>query len=805
LNTLWNKIWADLWQAKGRSLLAILSITIGVFCVGTLFGMIDLQLSKMDAAHRESKPSHINLILRSDADLTLLPAIKSIPGVSGIDRLTPLTVRYKLRDNPEWQMGTLIIRPETSTQHYDITTLSSGNWPTNDHIAVEHLSAKYSGLQAGDSVQFEVLGSIKAVPISGVVRHPFVKPPSFGGQVNFFGSKELASQFGIKRNTFRQILVQITSPYSTDKAREVAKLIRTLLNEHHIDVNVTLLQDPKKHWGRPFFAGINNILQLMALASLALASVLIFNTVSAHITQQTSQIGIMKSLGAGIGTVAKVYLIETLFVAVFAVVCAIPLSLATAHLSSCKLLALFNIECNHFSYSPRAIYFMILGGLFAPLLAALIPILRGATMNVREAIASYGLAGDFGRNRFDCWVERFGARFLSTLYASALGNLFRRKGRLLLTQNVLIIAGVMFLVLMSLIASVNLTLDNEMARSRYSVRLGFSQDQPLQKIVELAKSSTKTQQVELWQRHPIEITRNGTVLHPKGSLGIQMLAVPAINSFYQPLIETGRWLQATDARQRVIVLNAETAKLNGINVGDNVEIQLGSTNQTWQVIGLYRWLVGNNYAVEPLYAPFETVEPISHGKSFASFALLNAPEVTTLIEEADYLHQLKQIFQDNNIQLDVYTTIAKLEQRQFARNQFKPVVGTLSGLAALIAVVGSIGLSGTIAIGILQRTREIGVLRAIGAPSKAIFWLFLLEGILHGITAWLVSAPIAYLVARPIAQQLGKTMFGIQLDFAFNVMALGYWLGAVILLAWAASVLPARNATKLTVRECLGY
>ena len=81
---------------------------------------------------------------------------------------------------------------------------------------------------------------------------------------------------------------------------------------------------------------------------------------------------------------------------------------------------------------------MLLGGLFVPLLAALGPILRGASMSVRDAIASYGLGGDFGSNRFDLWVERIGALFLPTLYAAALGNLFRRKGRLLLTQSVLI-------------------------------------------------------------------------------------------------------------------------------------------------------------------------------------------------------------------------------------------------------------------------------------------------------------------------------------------------------------------------------
>ena len=96
-------------------------------------------------------------------------------------------------------------------------------------------------------------------------------------------------------------------------------------------------------------------------------------------------------------------------------------------------------------------------------------------MPVREAISSYGSGIDFGTDWFDVWVEKLASGILPTLYAAALGNLFRRKGRLILTQSVLIIAGVMFLVLMSLIASINLTLDNEMARSHYAVRFGQAQ------------------------------------------------------------------------------------------------------------------------------------------------------------------------------------------------------------------------------------------------------------------------------------------------------------------------------------------
>ena len=803
MNTLRYKIWADFRLHKTRSLLAVVNIAIGVFCVGTLVGMIDLQLSKMDAAHQHSQPSHINLILRNDADLSLLENIQKIADVAGLDTMTPLTVPFRLKGQTDWSMATVIIRLDYSGQQFDKTALQSGEWPAAGKLAIENLSAQASGLTAGDSVEFDTAQGPQTLQINGTVRHPFVKPPKFGGQLYFFADLSSAELFGVPAHSFRQLLVQTTRPYSADKARSVAVDIRDLLTRQHIGVSATLLQDPEKHWGRPFLAGVNLVLQMMALVSLALASALITNTVAAHITQQTCQIGVMKALGAGKGLIAGLYLSETLLMALAAILLALGPSLLGANVSSCKLLELFNIDCGPFTVSSRALWWMLLGGLFTPLLAALGPVLRGASLTVKTAIASYGLGSDFGSSRFDLWLERLGAGFLPTLYAAALTNLFRHKQRLLLTQSVLIIAGVMFLVLMSLIASLNFTLDNEMARSPYTVRLGFSADQSREKVLAVINSVPGAAKIETWRRQPLEMLKNGAALRQKGALGTQLLAVPASSELYKPLIETGRWLEATDAGQQMLVLSADTAAMNGIQVGDNLDVKVGGVLAAWRVIGLYRWLAGNNFSVEPVYAPLETLRKSGQDDGRISFALVDAA-LDDPKAETDYLRLLKQKFQENHIKLDVFNTFSKQEQSQFARNQFNSVIGALLGLSAMIASVGGIGLSGALAISVLQRTREIGVMRAIGAPAKAIFGLFLLEGCLHGAVSWLLCVPLAYLASEPLSAELGKTMLGIKLDYAFAWPAVFYWLLAVFLLTCLAAYGPARKAARLTVKESLG-
>jgi len=806
LKVLVYKVWGDLWLSKSRSLLAIISMAAGIICVGTIFGMIDLQLSKMDLAHQKSQPSHINLMLNRDVDLSMLEAIKSLPSVADVDTMSQVTIYFRRDKESAWTLATLIIRPDYTGQRLDKTALEAGSWPTDNHLAIENLSAQFSGLTIGDSIELKTSGGEQSLllPITGVVRHPFVKPPKFGGQVHFFATTSTGLPFGIVANSFRQLLVQINPPYSEDQARRTAGNIRNLLAQHAIGTTVTLLQDPQKHWGRPFLSGINGVLKFMAMTALALASILILNTVSAHLILQRNQIGVMKALGASTFTVAKIYLSETFLMALIATIIAIPFGLAAAYFSSCELLKLFNINCGGFDFSLRAVLYMLLGGLLVPLMSAFIPIVRSSFMTVRDAIADHGLSADFGSSHFDVLTERISARLLPTFYAAAFCNLFRRKASFILTQSVLIIAGTVFMILMSLIASLNLTVDNEMARSQFAIRLSFSIDQTEQQIIEISHSFPVFEQLEFWQRLSINMLKDGKDLRYKGNLGSQLLAIPSAASMYHPLIESGRWLQASDAGKRFIIVSADTAKLNNIQVGNTLEMSMASGKQTWQVIGIYRWVVAGNYVVEPVYAPLETLRALTQGKNMASFALLKA-SVANRQEEADLLSLLKQRFQDNNIKLDVYNTQAQLEQNQFTRNQFKPVLGTLSGLAVMIAIVGGIGLSGALAISVMQRTREIGVLFAIGASSNVIHRLFLLEGLLQGFVAWVMSIPLAYLVAEPIAKELGKTMLGVELDFTFNMNAVFYWLVIVLLLTWGASYWPARKASKLTVRECLQH
>ncbi len=137
--------------------------------------------------------------------------------------------------------------------------------------------------------------------------------------------------------------------------------------------------------------------------------------------------------------------------------------------------------------------------------------------------------------------------------------------------------------------------------------------------------------------------------------------------------------------------------------------------------------------------------------------------------------------------------------------QFNIIIGMLLVMALLLAVVGGLGLMGTMSINVLERTREIGVLRAIGASNGAIRQIVMVEGQLIGLLSWLLGAATARLLSQPLSNAVGLLLLHAPLSYTFSIGGALIWLAIVVLLAALASLLPAWNASRLTVREVLAY
>ncbi|MBI4673655.1 MAG: FtsX-like permease family protein [Chloroflexi bacterium] len=801
MRVLWTKVWYDLWHYKVRTLLAVLSIAAGVFAVGVVFGMTDQLLSGMDAAHQAVTPSHLNMQLTRYATREQIEGIKNVEGVLDVEPYNLITLNYRFDPQAEWKQGTIVLRENWTQQRMDMTQLKQGAWPRKDNVAIERLSSSYYGADIGDTVWFKQGDRIREFTVAGKVRHPFVPPPQFGGQAYLFMSREGMERFGVPKGKFSFVYVRVT-PYSDAYAREVATDIKDRLATQGIGVEATFYQNPTKHWGRMYIEGINFVMQVLAVVSLLLSVVLVYNTLTALVTQQTNQIGILKAIGGRAGTILQVYLTGVLVYGLLALLIALPLGVYLAWAITGSFLNLFNIDYTEFRISTSALLLQIAAATLVPLVAGFLPVLNGARLTVREAIASYGLGGDFGSNRFDRFVERVGARLLPTQYATALGNMFRHKGRLLLTQVVLVSAGAMFLIVMTLASSMNYTLDTYFASHHYDLTVYLSGLTRASRALDLAYSAKGVTRAEVQLSLPATIRKEGQRVQDAG-WGASAVGIDPASNFFSERIVQGRWLLPDDT-ERVAVLNYDTAKKNNIRVGEMLTLDLGPFGKReWRVVGLYQLIFNNGgFAADSIYVPLNALADAT--KQYDRATMLY---VQTAAHDETYVEgvrtQLKALSNERNINL--FYLLTEIELRDTGEGQFNIVVSMLLSLAVIVAMVGGIGLMGALSISVVERTKEIGVLRAIGARTRTILGMFVMEGILQGVLSWCISVLLALLLSEPMSDILGRMIFNMPLDFLYNYGAMATWLGVVLVISIFASILPARNATRVSVRDSLAY
>ncbi|RLT47356.1 MAG: hypothetical protein DWI62_00275 [Chloroflexi bacterium] len=803
MSVLWAKLWFDLWHQKVRTVLVVTSVAAGVFAVGGIFGMSDQLIGGMDESHRKTQPSHINMFLQHAVGLANAEQLAKLTGVEGVDLGNQISVRYKMQQSAEWLGGNIVTRSDYAQQTYDVVTLKAGSWPTRNTIGVERLTAQYFGLKVGDNVLLEMPDETsRAFEITGLMRQPLVEPPQFGGDAVFFMDNQGLERLGIPNGRYFNLKAR-TEPYSEENARAAAAQIKDRLAKDRISVGATLFQGPTEHWARPLVEGVQLVLEVLAVVSLLMSVVLVTNTVTAIITEQTNQIGIIKAIGGTRRVIGRLYLSGVAFYGVLAFFISVPLGALLAFGASRWFLNMFNIEHEIFELSRRAFGFQVAAALAVPLLAALHPVLRGVAITVRQALASYGLGtGQFGRGRFEQALERAGLGRLPAGPALALGNMLRRKERLLLTQVVLIAAGAMFISVLSLNESLVFTLDTDLARRAYNIRFVFGREERFNRVLPMVNAMPEVAAAELWYVHPVSVLRAGQRAREVGS-GAQIIGVPFGSDMYVPRVLEGRWL--TNRAANEIMISREMADENGLHVGDAVSLDMGEFGASaWSVAGIFKVAHRKVGDPDPVYAPADAVKAATKKFEQGSRLLVRTRSQSTADVEAVY-RRINDALEARQVIVSTFGSATTAEDKVFALGQFSVVTALLLVVAVVVAVVGGLGLMGSLAISVVERTREVGVMRAVGARSRTIMIMFLLEGVLQAAVSWLLAVPLAFVVARPFARALGQVMLEMDLDFKFAFSAAGVWLVCVLVIAVLASAMPAQRAARIRVSESLAY
>ncbi len=631
----------------------------------------------------------------------------------------------------------------------------------------------------------------------GTVYDQLVQPATFGGTAQFYVSQD---EYGymIGDKLYSRIMVR-AAQYDKGKVTDLADRLSDKLQKMGRE-SERLITDPNKHFFQDSMDGIFMLLGVLGVLSLILGMLLVYNTISSIITGQTDQIGIMKAIGARNGRIFGFYLTVVFIYGLLSLAVSLPLGILGAWAVSKWLVGSFGADLGSFEISRQAIIVQSAIALFAPLLIALIPITAAARITVREAISSYGLSTKTGL------LERLltKIKFLSRLVMLTVSNTFRHKWRVILLELSLVLSALVFMMVLSVRDSVTYTVKDVMfAILNANVTMVFKDSERIDHVEDLTLKYPGVKAVEMWGFNGGTIRLRGTE-YSKDDKQVTVMGVPLPTQVYGYQMLAGRWLDPQD--ERAIVLNSRLAKDAKINLGDWVTIRYGPKNERdFQVVGL---------DFDPILTTSGLVRRDIMLNDLSQVDRASAIWIKTeqggMANEIAIAKGLRQYYEDNHLKVSAQRGIfgmggdSTAETATALVNQFNFLVILLGIMAIVIGAVGSIALSGALALSVMERRREIGVMRAIGASSWTIFRLFIGEGLILGWLSWLIALPVIIPAGKLMVQALGQAF---NLDIIYNYQPTGaiLWFVIITILSVLASWLPARGATRISVRESLAY
>jgi putative ABC transport system permease protein len=494
------------------------------------------------------------------------------------------------------------------------------------------------------------------------------------------------------------------------------------------------------------------------------------------------------------------------FFGLMALVFGIPLGYLGAMAFTQFMASFINFDIIRFSIPAWVFGLQILIGLVAPLLASLYPVLRGTRITVREAMTDYGIAdsrspiadseGQTGRRlsiRIRSAINNQQSSLLSRPQLISLRNAFRRRGRVALTVITLILAGSTFIAVLSLRSSLDRTFDEAFKFENYDVEVSFDRSYRIDRIQDEALAVPGVTVAETWGSAAGRRKRvDGTY-----SDNIRIAAPPAGTVMLRPEVVEGRWLLPED--EDALVVNTEVLDSEkDLKVGDRITLRIGGRESEWTIVGAVKGLFASSTA----YTNYDYFSRVVRDVDQAS-----SVRVQTRLHSAAFQNDIAAALEGHyeGIGMNVSSTSSIADVRSRTSTGAQILVVFMLMMAVLLAFVGGLGLMGTLSLNTLERTREIGVMRAVGAANGAVRGMVILEGMVIGLASWAIAALVSYPFGKVLSDAVGIAFGGVPLSYAFSAIGLILWLAIMAGLSSISSLLPAWNASRLTVREVLAY
>lgn len=795
IRTRWYKVFFDLWHNKARTLLVASAIAVGVFAVGFVASARAILVRELERDLASAQPA-VGTLYTTPFTPDFATRISELPEVSYAEGRRTLPARVEIGPD-EWRNIAFVVIPDITTHQIDRVAPVAGQWPPQKgEIILERLALDYVNGTVGEEIVFQFDdGSQKHGRVVGLVHDPQKVDANIMNTAFAYVTPETMASWGQGDFLTELHFRVVHDENNLSHLENVADRVQKQVEDNQGEVFSRNVSTPGEREIQEVIDTLVLMLTVFGFIILLLASFLVVNTITALLTQQTQQIGIMKLVGGRRRQIIVLYIVLVLFFGLLALLLGIPPSIIMAQQVIVHVVEdLLNVRPDSYSVPLSILLMQVAMGLLIPLLAASFPLLKGVNITTHKALSDIGMgSGSYGHGRADrVFLRLQKLAHLQRPLIISLRNSIRHKGRLFLTLFVLVIGTSLFIGVLSVRASVDLTINNFLRFHQYDVLLGFGRGYRLAQLEQEAWRVPGVGEVEAWQ------VSNHRRQRPNGSESdsFVLFGVPPDTTYMTPTIEAGRWLSNSD--ENAIVINTDLLdQEEDLGVGQTMVIPLHGRDVAWEIVGI----VPTQSAGPMVYVPRDQYNYLTRQVGRGNRIQVKAD--TPNANQDELLQRLTRHFEENGYRVTSTRTTSSLQ----ATNElaFNIIVAFLVLMALLLGFVGGLGLTTTMSINVLERIREIGVLRAIGASNDAVRQIVLAEGIFIGAVSWFLGTLLSWPTAVFMSQQVGLALLGIPLNFTYAWGGVALWFVIVLILATAASLGPARNAARLTIREVLAY
>lgn len=260
-------------------------------------------------------------------------------------------------------------------------------------------------------------------------------------------------------------------------------------------------------------------------------------------------------------------------------------------------------------------------------------------------------------------------------------------------------------------------------------------------------------------------------------------------------LESGRFLKAND-KDSVVLGPVPATKVFSKNV--NLGSKLDISGKEFRVVGIFQES-GQQTNDNIILVPIDAIWEITGEKDVFTFIIVGVNDISRLDEIANNI-------QDTLDQVHGKKVFGVTTASQLAANISTVFAGLsifLSGIAGISLIVAAVGISNTMLTSVLERTKEIGIMKAIGASNYDVLKIFLMESALIGAIGGIVGAVLGFVIAQIINGASGT--FGIPLRTSVPPYLMLGGIAIAVVIGVVSGLWPAIRAAKLNPIEALRY